>query len=148
MSEGIVLRRDAGASKGRTLLAVATGGAIGALGRWCVGLLASGAAWGTVLVNVTGALALGLLVVRLSRGEPHPLAPPFLSVGLLGGWTTYSTFALDAHALGGGGLPGLLGYLLATVVLGVGAALCGLLLGDRLWGGDAGADAAVAEDEL
>lgn len=135
-------------SEGRILLAVATGGAVGALGRWGVGLLASGAAWGTLLVNVSGAFALGLLVVWLSQREPHPLLRPFLSVGLLGGWTTYSTFALDAHALGGDSLPGLLVYLLTTVVLGVGAALCGVLLGDRLWGGDSVTDAATAEGEL
>lgn len=133
-------------SEGRTLAAVAAGGAIGSLGRWLVALGAD-AAWGTLLVNVTGAFALGLLVVRLEGRPSHPMARPFLAVGLLGGWTTYSTFTLEAHAFGGDGLAPLLGYVVATAGLGVGAAVCGLLAGHRLWDGDAVADAHLADGE-
>lgn len=104
--------------------------------------------WGTLAVNVSGAFALGVLVVWLEGERPHVLARPFLSVGLLGGWTTYSTFALDAHALGTDGPALLAGHLAATVLLGVGGAWLGLVLGDHLWGGDADADAVVVEDEL
>ena len=135
-------------TEGRGLLAIAAGGAVGSLGRWSIGLLASGAVWATVLVNVTGALAMGLLVAWLANGVRHPLVRPFVSVGLLGGWTTYSTFALDIHGLGSGGLVGLLGYLGATIGVGLGAALLGLLVGDRLWRGGATTDAAIAEEEL
>ena len=135
-------------TEGRGLLAIAAGGAVGSLGRWSIGLLASGAVWATVLVNVTGALAMGLLVARLANGVRHPLVRPFVSVGLLGGWTTYSTFALDACSLGSEGLTGLLGYLGATIGVGLGAALLGLLVGDRLWRGGATTDAAIAEEEL
>lgn len=147
MSDGVVLGRDAGA-QGVTLAAVAAGGALGSLGRWGVGLVASGAVWSTLLVNLTGAFAMGVLVVWLARGVPHPLARPFLSVGLLGGWTTYSSFALDAHGLVADGLGGFLGYLLATLVPGIGAAALGLVVGDRAWGGDAASDEVVAEEEL
>lgn len=135
-------------SEGRTLLAVAAGGAIGSLGRWLVALAAGDTGWGTLAVNITGAFALGLLVVWLEAGARHPLARPFLAVGLLGGWTTYSTFALDAHGLASGNLPALLGYLVATLVLGIGAAALGLVLGDRIWAGDAESDALAAEGEL
>ena len=135
-------------SEGRTLLAVAAGGAIGSLGRWLVALAAGGTGWGTLVVNITGAFALGLLVVWLEAGVRHPLARSFLAVGLLGGWTTYSTFALDAHGLASGNLPALLGYLVATLVLGIGAAALGLVLGDRIWAGDAASDELAAEGEL
>ena len=148
MSESIGPAHDAGAAKGSTLAAVAVGGVIGSLGRWGVGEVAGGAHWATLLVNVTGGLAMGLLVAWLAAGPQHPLARPFLTVGLLGGWTTYSSFALDAHALGGDGLGGLLGYVAATLVLGVGAAVVGLVAGDRLWGSSPLADEIVAEEEL
>ncbi|RWU82990.1 CrcB family protein [Janibacter hoylei PVAS-1] len=148
MSEGVGPRRDAGDSRRRTLAAVAAGGAIGSLGRWAAALAAGGSHTATLLVNVTGAFTLGVLVVWLGRGTVHPLARPFLAVGLLGGWTTYSSFALDAHALAGEGLGGLLGYLLLTLGLGVAAAVAGLVVGDRVWGDDPSADEAVAEGEL
>lgn len=148
MSQGVAPGHDAGASKGATLAAVAAGGVVGSLGRWGVGLASGGSHWATLLVNVTGAFAMGLLVAWLAAGPQHPLARPFLTVGLLGGWTTYSSFALDAHALGGDGLGGLLGYVAATLVLGVGAAVVGLVAGDRLWGSSPLADEIVAEEEL
>lgn len=148
MSQGVAPGHDAGASKGATLAAVAAGGVVGSLGRWGVGLASGGSHWATLLVNVTGAFAMGLLVAWLAAGPQHPLARPFLTVGLLGGWTTYSSFALDAHALGGDGLGGLLGYVAATLVLGVGAAVVGLVAGDRLWGSSPSADEVVAEEEL
>lgn len=148
MSQGVVPGHDAGASKGGPLAAVAAGGAIGSLGRWGVGLAVGGSHWATLLVNVTGAFAMGVLVAWLARGTAHPLTRPFLSVGLLGGWTTYSSFALDTHALVGDGLGGLLGYLVLTIGLGVGAAVAGLVVGDRIWNSDALADEAVAEEEL
>lgn len=135
-------------SEGRTLAAVAAGGAIGSLGRWSVDLVASGAAWATLLVNLTGAFAMGLAVVWLARGIVHPLARPFLTVGLLGGWTTYSSFALDSHGIAGTSLPELLGYLVATLGLGVAAAAAGLVLGDRLSQGTAASDEVIAEEEL
>ena len=113
---------------------MAAGGAIGSLGRWAAALAAGGSHTATLLVNVTGAFTLGVLVVWLGRGTAHPLARPFL--------------ALDAHALAGEGLGGLLGYLLLTLGLGVAAAVAGLVVGDRVWGGDPSADEAVAEGEL
>lgn len=122
-----------------TRLAVLAGGAVGTLGRWLVGtsLPAAGPGWGwaTLTVNVTGALAIGVLVAWMATRVTTPLLRPFAAVGLLGGWTTYSTFALDAHAtLGGEGVVSALGYVVTTIVLGVGASLVGLLVGEHWFG--------------
>ena len=83
-----------------TLLA-ACGGAIGAAGRYGVGVLTTrvlgaGFPWGTLIVNVAGSLAMGLLIgvlaLRVSGGESMRV---FLAVGVLGGFTTFSAFSLD-----------------------------------------------------
>ena len=115
------------------VLTVAAGGALGSLGRWALaGALpeaADGWPWGTLLVNVTGALAMGLLIAWLADRESPAWVRPFAATGLLGGWTTYSAFALDAVTLS----PVVaVGYVAATVVLGVGACAVGLRIGERL----------------
>ena len=113
----------------QAILAVAAGGALGAVARWGVSLavargLANHPTWGgfplgTVLVNVLGAFALAWLV---SAGEARGLGSPglrlFLGTGLLGALTTFSTFGLDAHGLitQGRAGQGLL-YLGGTLVL-------------------------------
>lgn len=141
-------------SEGGTRAAVAAGGAVGTLGRWFVGLAlpaaGTGWGWGTLLVNLTGALAVGLLVTWLAARTPHPLLRPFAAVGLLGGWTTYSTFAVDVVTTGDDvGAGAALGYVLATLVLGVGASLAGLLIGERWFGvPDRRADELAGEEEL
>ena len=117
------------------VLAVAAGGALGSLGRWALaGALpeaADGWPWGTLLVNVTGALAMGLLIAWLADRESPAWVRPFAATGLLGGWTTYSAFALDAVTLS----PVVaVGYVAATLVLGVGACAVGLRIGERLLG--------------
>ena len=122
--------------EGGTRAAVMAGGALGTAGRWLLGLAlpAAGPGWGwaTLAVNLSGALAMGILVAWLATRTSSPLLRPFAAVGLLGGWTTYSTFALDVHAIAGGGSAlAAVGYVLATLLLGVGAALAGLLLGER-----------------
>lgn len=86
-------------------LAVAFGGAIGALGRYAVfraavAVLGPHFPWGTLFVNVFGSAAMGAIVVWLARTEPHSAnLRLFLAVGLLGAFTTFSTFALDAITL-------------------------------------------------
>jgi fluoride exporter len=125
---------------GGLLAAVATGGVLGSLGRYAVGLAlphAAGAfAWSTFLVNVTGSLAMGVLVVWvLSMTEPHPWLRPFLGVGVLGGWTTFSSYALDTHTLvqAGHGLVAA-AYLVGSLVAGLFAVGVGISLGERLFG--------------
>jgi fluoride exporter len=83
-----------------SLLVVALGGAVGSVLRYLVGaaLLRPGVPalpWGTFTVNVTGSLALGFLARYF--GPPHGSPALFLAltVGLCGGYTTFSTFTLD-----------------------------------------------------
>ncbi|MDQ1738514.1 MAG: fluoride exporter [Pseudonocardiales bacterium] len=86
------------------LAAMAAGGILGAEVRYGVGLAAphhdEQFPWSTLLINVTGCLLIGVLMaVLLELPSPHRLARPFLGVGVLGGYTTYSTFALDVQRL-------------------------------------------------
>ena len=113
--------------QGPAVVAVALGGVLGSLARWAVGLLApippGGFPWGTLGVNVLGSLLMGVLVVVVTEvRETHPLVRPFFGTGVLGGFTTFSTFAVDAEVLlDGGHLGTSLAYVAATIVGAVGA---------------------------
>jgi fluoride exporter len=99
----------------RPTAAVAAGGALGALARWAVGLGVS-APLGTFLVNVVGCFAIGVLLSVLTSRPTHPLLRPFLATGILGGFTTFSTFSVDAQHLLLGGRVGLgVAYLAGTL---------------------------------
>jgi fluoride exporter len=104
------------------VLACSAGGVLGAWARYGIGLMwrnhAGEFGWSTVLVNVTGSLLLGaLMVVLLEIGTPHRLARPFLGVGVLGGFTTFSAFAVDAAALVHSHRTGVAAaYVLATIL--------------------------------
>ena len=120
--------------------AVAAGGVLGSLARYAVGLALPHAtgdfAWSTFLVNVTGSGAMGVLVVWvLSLQSPHPWLRPFLGVGVLGGWTTFSSYALDLHAMvqAGHGLVAA-AYLLGSLVVGIVAVGLGVSFGERIFG--------------
>jgi CrcB protein len=112
-------------------LLAALGGALGALGRWSLaGALPpspGGWPWATLLVNVTGCLLMGVLLAVLALRSPEPAwARPFLGVGVLGGWTTYSTFAVEVVGLVDEGAAVLaVAYVLASVVGGVAAVVLG-----------------------
>jgi CrcB protein len=114
---------------------------VGSLGRYAVGLaLPHGVGafpWATFLVNVTGALAMGLLVGYLvDRPGTHPLARPFVGVGLLGGWTTFSALAVDVVNLAESGHHQLaLLYVTATFLLGTLAVGAGTAAATRIWPG-------------
>ena len=86
-----------------SVFSVALGGAIGAVGRYGVNvaatrLLGIGFPWGTVIVNVVGSFAMGVLIVWLANKGGMRFAP-FLMTGVLGGFTTFSAFSLDAITL-------------------------------------------------
>lgn len=114
-------------------LLAALGGALGALARWGVGTAlphsAAGWPWGTLLVNLTGCLLIGALTAALAARSPEPpWARPFLAVGVLGGFTTYSAFAVEVVELAEAGAPVLAaGYVLASVLGGVLAVAAGAL---------------------
>ncbi|WP_461014369.1 fluoride efflux transporter CrcB [Streptomyces daliensis] len=86
---------------------IAAGGALGAVARYAVSLAlpagAGGFPWGVFLVNVVGCALIGVLMVLVSErardARTHPLVRPFLGVGVLGGFTTFSTYAVDAARL-------------------------------------------------
>ena len=106
-------------------LLAALGGALGASARWAVAeaLPASptGWPWATLLVNLTGCLLLGVLLAVLAARSPEaPWPRPFLAVGVLGGYTTYSAFAVEVVELADAGAAVLAaGYVLVSVLGGV-----------------------------
>ena len=115
------------------LLLVMLGGAIGSGARYLTGrvtLTAFGPnyPWGTLAVNLLGGLAMGVLAGTVSRigtgGEQWRL---LLGVGVLGGFTTFSAFSLDAMNMiqRGDWMPAL-GYILASVIGSVAALALGL----------------------
>ena len=112
-----------------TLLFVALGGAIGASLRYLVGL-AVAFPWGTMTVNVAGSLIMGMLAAALMfSGKGPSFAVPFLMTGVLGGFTTFSAFSLDAWRLFEAGRPGTAAlYVTASVVLSLAACGIGIFL--------------------
>jgi len=104
-----------------TVIQVAVGGAIGSVLRY--GMVAAvGAPVGTLVVNVLGSLVMGVLFVVLSgRAGLSPL----LMAGVLGGFTTFSAFSLDAMKLWEGGRLQALGYVAASVILSLAAVAFG-----------------------
>jgi CrcB protein len=107
------------------------GGALGAVLRYLLEVhhpIASGGfPWPTLLINLSGSLAIGLVLPMTEHVSPRaPLLRPLLVVGFLGGWTTYSTLAVEATLLLKGGDIGLaLAYLGATVVGGLALVIAG-----------------------
>jgi len=125
------------------LLIIAAGGALGAIARYGVGVWAfrlfpaAQWPWGTLAVNVVGGLLMGLLTGWLAfRGGLHGESIRlFAAVGLLGGFTTFSAFSLEAalmierrqFAMAGG-------YAAASVVLATAALFLGLMVARRAFG--------------
>ena len=115
----------------REFLLVALGGALGASGRYGVSLLAArqwgeAVPWGTLIVNVVGGLAMGLLAGFAADKRALLL---LLGVGVLGGFTTFSAFSIEiVRMIEKGEAPLAAGYALASVLLSVGAALAGLMI--------------------
>lgn len=123
---------------GSTLLAIFLGGTVGTVARYLLEVHHPVAAghfpWVTLTVNLSGSLAIGLLVpVTAQVAHRAPLLRPLLMVGFLGGWTTYSTLAVDATLLAKDGAVGeFVAYLAATVVGGLVLVVAGHALGRRL----------------
>lgn len=118
-----------------TWLAVMAGGALGALSRyWMAGAVTRavgpGFPWGTLAVNVLGALIMGLIVeLAARRWSLQPELRAFLTVGFLGGFTTFSAFSLEtATMIERGDWLAAGAYTAASVVLCVAALFAGLAL--------------------
>ncbi len=125
----------------KLLLLVASGGAMGAVARHLVNIAAAhafgaGYPFGTLIVNVAGSFAMGVLVETIALVWPvWTEIRLFLAVGFLGAFTTFSTFSLDFSVLYRRGdlLPAFT-YVTASVLLSIGALFAGLWVTRRLIG--------------
>lgn len=116
-------------------LCVAFGGAFGAMLRFAVGRLshaiwpAQNFPWGTLAINLAGCFLMGLLAQSLAQGWVAQKYQPLLAVGVLGGFTTFSSFALEAVVLWQrGDNAGALLYVLLSVLGGLAGFMGGLAL--------------------
>ncbi|MEV5410102.1 CrcB family protein [Thermopolyspora sp. NPDC052614] len=133
---GVPVRAD-GRSRGvgmDVLAAVSLGGAVGAMSRYVVTLAfpvaPGGFPWAVFVINVGGCLLIGVLMALVGEGRPaHRLIRPFLGVGVLGGFTTFSAYVLDVQAALAAGRPATaVAYLGGTLV----AALVAVAVAARL----------------
>ena len=117
-----------------TLIAVAVGGALGALGRYALSrsaqhLLGAAFPWGTLAVNLLGCLLMGILAGALQRGTLPPETQALAAVGILGSFTTFSAFSLETvRLLQEGAWTRALLYVLLSVGVGLAALALGLSL--------------------
>lgn len=120
-----------------TLFQVALGGAIGASLRYLTNvgamrMFGPGFPIGTVIVNIAGSFVMGVLVVALAKKGGNHLAP-LLMTGILGGFTTFSAFSLDALTLWERGQQGLaFGYVATSVLFSLAAIAAGLFVARNL----------------
>lgn len=121
-----------------TLLQVALGGAIGASARYLTGVavmraVGPGFPWATLGVNILGSFLMGLFVVAAAQRGLTGWSP-LVMTGVLGGFTTFSAFSLDAYALYERGLAGqAAAYVLASVLLALAGLAAGLAVGRGLF---------------
>jgi len=116
------------------LFPVMVGGAIGAGARHLIGQimlarLGPGFPWWTLSINIVGSLLMGLLIGWLARSGGGDTARLFLGVGILGGFTTFSSFSMEFWTLfERGQAVQAAAYVLASVVIGVAVCGAGLLM--------------------
>ena len=118
-----------------SLLYVALGGAIGASARYLIGgwigaWLGADFPWGTFFANVSGSFLIGVVLVLSEVGTLPAEARPFLAVGLLGGYTTFSSFSYESlNLLTDGGAFLMLLNTLGQLVLGLVFVYLGIVVG-------------------
>lgn len=116
-------------------LAVAVGGALGALARYGVASAIGGRSfpWATLAINVAGSFALGVVLAGAAGRWPAAVSF-FVTVGFLGAFTTFSTFSFEATELLREGRAATAGtYVAASVVLGLLASVAGYLAARQLF---------------
>ncbi|MEU6409830.1 fluoride efflux transporter CrcB [Microbispora sp. NPDC046933] len=132
-----MFRRPAAPARRRTwdvLAMIALGGGAGAVARYLVSRAIpaspTGFPWATFLANVTGCLTLGaLMVFVLDVWPPRRYVRPFLGVGFLGGFTTFSTFAAEiVERSSRGAWPMAAVYAASSLAAGLVAVWCGIVL--------------------
>ena len=117
------------------LISIAVGGALGALCRYFLGniitrLMSSSLPWGTFIINIVGCFFMGaLMTLIVERGLLPAAWRLFLCVGLLGGFTTFSSFGYEGLTLLlQGDLAVALGYIGGSIFLGLAAVGVGVLV--------------------
>jgi CrcB protein len=116
------------------LAAIALGGGLGSVARYLVATAMpvhpGRFPWSTFLINMSGSFVLGLLMVFvLDVWPPQRYVRPFVGIGILGGFTTFSTFAVEIRGLAGRGAWALAdAYALSSLIGGVAAVWCGIAL--------------------
>ncbi|HEY8964422.1 MAG TPA: fluoride efflux transporter CrcB [Alphaproteobacteria bacterium] len=114
------------------VLAIGLGGALGAMARYGVGIattrvLSSAFPYGTLGINIIGCLIMGLLIGVFALREPvDPMLKLFWTTGILGGFTTFSAFSLEAIMLYDRKPTLAAAYVLTSVFLSIGACAIGL----------------------
>lgn len=126
------------ALRSRDLALVAVGGALGAISRYAVGTAvphsAGGWPWATFAVNVVASLVIGVLAGWAYWRHAADWVRPLLMSGFLGGFSTFSAFAVDTVALADAGSGGLAAaYAVVTLVACVGAVGAGTVVAQTLW---------------
>ena len=118
----------------KILLLIGSGGFVGSILRYVVSQsvqnkFLSSFPYGTMSVNIIGSLLIGVVYGLVEKGNLSPEARLFLATGILGGFTTFSAFTLDALNLLQEGLwLESISYILLSVVLGVVAAFLGIFI--------------------
>jgi fluoride exporter len=129
-----VQRRERRRRGAQVLAVIAFGGMAGAAARHGVSLAlptaAGGLPWSTLIVNTSGCVGIGVVMVLIVEAhQAHRLVRPFLGVGVLGGYTTFSAYTMDAQVMIAAGRPGMaLGYLAGTAVAALAAVQVGVVL--------------------
>ncbi|MFJ8957293.1 MULTISPECIES: fluoride efflux transporter CrcB [unclassified Streptomyces] len=124
-------RQELRRSHDGVLLVIALGGALGAVARFEAAqawpTVGNGFPFTTLAVNVIGCLVIGIFLVAVTEiFSARPLLRPFFGTGVLGGFTTFSTYCVDIERLVTGGRPGIaLTYLAATAAAAVAAVTVG-----------------------
>lgn len=124
--------------QGPVVAVVALGGAIGAVARYAASLWwpaqSGGFPWATFGINVVGCAVIGVFMVVITDvWAAHRLVRPFFGTGVLGGFTTFSTYAVDIQKLVDGGHPRTaLAYLAGTLLAALAAVWLGVTAARRV----------------
>ncbi|MGZ3581149.1 MAG: fluoride efflux transporter CrcB [Ktedonobacterales bacterium] len=122
------------------VLLVALGGALGAstrylLGMWIQTRVGPDFPWGTFVINVTGSFLIGIVLGLVNAGTLSAEARLFLAVGVLGGYTTFSSFSYETlELLGDGNIQAFLFNAIGQLVAGLLAVYLGIVLSRSLGG--------------
>jgi CrcB protein len=133
-----MLKEESAFADVRLLAAVSCGGVLGALARYGLQTAyphqASEFGWATLSINVSGCLLIGIIAVLIASAPgTHRLVRPFLVTGVLGGYTTFSTYIVDIQrALVAGAPRTALLYGAATLVAALAAAWAGMRIGEAV----------------